>query len=264
MLGARELVANLVRRDLKVRHRGTFLGSLWSLTNPALIVGLYYFIFKVVFRTSPAPDFPRPDGEAVPFAIYFFSGLIIWNLFSASVGSSTGSIIGAGYLVNKVRFPRAVLPLSAVLSSLVTFAFELGVLAVIILFVFGIPTLHILWVPLIVGLVAVLAYGLALFLSAATVFLRDLTHFIGICLQLWFWGSPIIYSLQFVSDRPGIRQLIELNPMTGLLVSFRNVVVLDRAPRFDMLGYSALWAVAALVVGALCFKRWQRLFSEIV
>ena len=264
MAQARELTFSLVRRDLKVRHRGTFLGMLWSLTTPLLVVGLYYFVFKFVLQASPAADAPRPDGHNVPFAIYFFAALTIWNLFSTSVSSSTGSVVGSAYLLRKVYFPRAILPLSAVLSSLVTFAFEFAVLVVATLAVVGLPSAHLLWVPVIVLIVAILAYGLALLVSAVTVFLRDVEHFIGILIQLWFWGTPIIYSLQYVSKRPGFVRLLELNPMTGVAVSFRNVTVLNRPPEFAMLAYDLAFGVVALVVGAVVFRRWQRLFPEIV
>ena len=139
LLRSRELTVNLVRRDLKVRHRGTFLGMLWSLTTPLLLVGLYYFIFTYLFKVKTVPDAFRPDGTVVPFAVYFFAGLVVWNLFASAVGGSTGSVIGSGYLLNKVYFPRAVLPLSTVLSSVVTFAFEMAVLLVATLVFVGPP-----------------------------------------------------------------------------------------------------------------------------
>ncbi|HVF13680.1 MAG TPA: ABC transporter permease [Acidimicrobiales bacterium] len=264
LLRARELTANLVRRDLKVRHRGSFLGMLWSLTTPLLFVGLYYCIFRYIFKGAPVQDADRPDGRIVPFAVYFFGGLVIWNLFSGSVGPATGSITGAGYLLSKVYFPRAVLPLATVLSVLVTFGFELAVLLLAALVFAGMPSLHILWVPLIVAVATVLAFGLALALSAVTVFLRDIAHFIGVFLQLWFWGTPIIYSLNHLGEGSGLVRVIELNPMTGVVVSFRNVILLSRPPDFRLLAYDAAVAVVGLAAGAAIFGRWQKSFSEIV
>lgn len=260
----RELTANLVRRDLKVRHRGSFLGMLWSLTTPLLIVGLYYFVFTYIFRQSLVDDVPRPDGNQVPFAIYFFSGLTLWNLFSSSVGASTNSVIHSGYLLNKVYFPRAILPISTVLSSLVTFGFEVAVLLVASLAVVGLPSPHLLWAPVIVAIVVVFAIGLSLLLSAVTVFLRDTAHFIAVFMQLWFWGTPVIYSLGIVDDRPGLLTLLKLNPLTGAVVSFRNVVILNHAPSFTLLAYDAVAAVVTLLVGGWVFQRWQRVFSEMV
>ncbi|MGQ0743366.1 MAG: ABC transporter permease [Acidimicrobiales bacterium] len=264
LLGARELTLNLVRRDLKVRHRGTFLGMLWSLTTPLLIVALYSFIFTYILSASPAVDQPRPDGRAVPFAVYFFCGLTLWNLFANSVGASTSSVVGAGYLLNKVFFPRAILPLSTVLSALVTFGFEAAVLMVVVLVAVGPPGLAVLWVPVIVAVVLMGAFGLALLLSALTVHLRDVAHFVGVFMQLWFWGTPIIYSLQYVADRPALVRLLELNPMTGAVVSFRNVIVLGRGPDLGLLAYGAGVSVVLVLVGAWVFGRWQRTFSEML
>ena len=261
---ARELTANLVRRDLKVRHRGTFLGMLWSLTTPLLFVGLYWFIFTYIFRARDIQDATRSDGSVVPFALFFFGGLVVWNLFATAVGASTGSVIGSGYLLGKVYFPRAILPLSTVLSSVVTFGFELSVLLTATLIFGGIPGLQVLWLPLILVIVTVLAFGLSLILSAVTVFLRDVAHFIGVFLQLWFWGTPIIYSLSLMADRPALLRLLQANPMTGIVVSFRNVVLLNRPPDFKLLAYDALVALLCLAVGVKVFGRWQRQFAEIV
>lgn len=261
---ARELTVNLVQRDLKVRHRGTFLGMLWSLTTPLILVGLYYMIFKYILRASPAQDIPRPDHHAIPFAIYFFCGLTLWNFFANSIGASTGSIIGSGYLLRKVYFPRAILPLSAVLSSLVTFAFEMAVLLVATFIFVGLPSWYVIWVPVIIAITAMLSYGLGLLLAAVTVFLRDMVHFVGLLMQLWFWTTPIIYSLLYVSAHPGFVTAIKLNPMTGLIVSFRNVLILNHAPPVRLLAYDFGWAVFLLALGAFVFSRWQRLFSEIV
>jgi lipopolysaccharide transport system permease protein len=261
---ARELAANLLRRDLKIRHRGTFLGMLWSLATPLLIVGLYSFIFTFIFTQSPAQDVARPDGQKPHFAIYFFAGLTMWNFFSGAVGASTGSVTGAGYLLNKVYFPRAILPLSTVLSGLVTVAFEFAVLIVATVVLLGVPSVHLLWAPVILAVAALLAFGFALLLSAVTVFLRDTAHFVGVFMQLWFWGTPVIYSLQWVEGRPGLARLLELNPVTGLVVSLRNIVVLDHPPAFGLLAYDAAFAVVMLAAGAWAFGRWQRVFSEIV
>ena len=261
---ARELTANLVRRDLKVRHRGSFLGMLWSLATPLLIVALYWFIFSFIFKQPVATDVARPDGQKPAFGIYFFAGLVMWNYFSTAVSASTGSVTGAGYLLNKVYFPRAILPMTSVLSSVVTFAFELCVLLIAVVIALGAPSPQLLWMPLIVAVGVVLAFGFALLLSAVTVLLRDVAHFVGVFMQLWFWGTPVIYSLQLVADRPGLVRLLELNPVTGLVVSFRNIVVLDHAPALRLLAYDAAFAVVILAVGAWAFGRWQRLFSEIV
>ncbi len=261
---SRELLSNLVVRDLKVRHRGTFLGMVWSLANPLLTVGLYYVVFKYIVGAIPVDDLARPDGATVPFAIYFFSGLTLWNFFGGSLTSATGSVVGSSYLLRKVYFPRSILPLSAVLSSLVTFGFEFAVLLVTVVLFVGLPTVTFLWVPVLLVVVGILGFGFALLLAAATVFLRDVAHFIGVLLQLWFWSTPIVYSLRFIADRSEFARLVKLNPMTGAVVSFRNVVLLGHPPDFRLLGYSLAFGLVMLAVGYLVFHRCQKLFAEIV
>jgi ABC-2 type transport system permease protein len=264
LFSTRGLTMNLVLRDLKVRHRGSFLGMLWSLANPLLIVGLYYVIFKFILGALPVTDKARPDGQAIPFAVYFFCGLTLWNFFNTSLVSATGSVVGASYLLRKVYFPRAILPLSSVLSSLVTFGFELAVLSVVVLLFVGPPTVTILWLPVIVFVVAVVAFGFSLLLAAITVFLRDVAHFIGVVLQLWFWSTPIVYSLDFVAARPGMVRLAKLNPMTGAIVSFRNVVLLGHGPNFKLLAYDLAFGLVMVGIGFTVFRRYQRLFPEVV
>ncbi len=236
----------------------------WSFATPLMLVGLYSFVFLLVFRSSPAVDLPRPDGHNVPFAIYFFCGFVMWNLFSTAVAGATGSVSGAGYLLSKVYFPRAILPLTTVLSSLVTFAFEFLVLMSVILIFVGPPGGHLLWAPLIVGITLIMGFGLALLLSAITVFLRDVAHFIGIVMQVWFWGTPVIYSLQFVAERPLLQDVLKLNPMTGVIVSFRNVVLLNQPPGLRLLAYDLVVALLLLLIGARVFSRCQRMFPEMV
>lgn len=264
LVRARDLTANLVRRDLQTRHRGTVLGMVWSFVTPLMLVALYSFVFLLIFRQNSAIDHLRPDGRHIPFAIYFFCGLVLWNLFSTAVTGAAWSVSGAAYMLSKVYFPRAILPLSTVLSASVTFVFELVVLMAVVLAFVGPPGGHLLWAPLILAIVLAMAFGLALLVSAVTVFLRDVAHFIGIALQLWFWGTPVIYSLQFVADRPLLQDLLKLNPMTGPVVSFRNVVLLNQPPAFRLLAYDLVVAAVLLVIGGLVFNRCQRMFPEMV
>lgn len=256
---SRELITNLVRRDLKTRHRGTALGMVWSLVTPLLLVGLYTFIFTFILPTSPIKD----SGD-VPFAIYFFVALVAWNLFANGTVNAAGSIVGSGYLLKKVFFPREILPLTAVLSVLVTFAFEFAVAIAATVVFQGVPSWHIVYAPLILVVPLALAYGVGMLLAALTVFFRDIEHFLGIFMQLWFWGTPIIYSLAFVADKPVFTNILQANPMTGVVVSLRNVMLLGSPPDWLLLGYDALVAVVILVVAHVVFGRTKRLFPEMI
>lgn len=255
----RDILINLVRRDLKVRHRGSFLGMLWSLATPLLTVGLYTFIFTVISPTSPAKD----SGH-IPFAVYFFVGLTVWNLYAASLANATGSIVGSSYLLRKVYFRREILPLASVISSLVTFGFEVCVALLATLIFVGFPGWQIVFMPIVLIVVLVVGYGFGLLLSAATVFFRDIEHFLGIFIQLWFWSTPVIYSLNLLANRPNFLRLIKLNPMTGPVVSMRNILLLHHQPDWKLLGYDLVVGLVVVVLAQLFFRRTQRLFSEMV
>ncbi|QTE30225.1 ABC transporter permease [Pengzhenrongella sicca] len=256
---ARQLLKNLVRRDLKIQHRGTILGALWSLITPLLQVAVYTFVFTVIMPSSPVAD----AGDT-PFAVYLFVGLVMWNLLQNGVLAGTGSVLGSGYLLQKVYFRREILPLTSVLSAGVTFLWEMAVAIIVVTIFVGPPGWQIVFLPLLVLITATLAFGIAALLSAAAVFFRDVQHFIGIAIQMWFWATPVIYSLTIIEDRPSLLKIIQLNPMAGILVSLRNILIMHTMPDWKLLGYAAVVSVFFLVVGLAVFRRNERMFAEMI
>ncbi len=258
--GARDLVSQLVRRDLATKHAGSVLGFLWSLLSPALQVTVYAFVFYLFAFRPVAGEF-----RDIPFALFFFAGLVLWNVFNAGLAGGAGSIVGSGFLVRKIYFPREVLPLSVVLSGLVTFCFEFAVLLLFATALGHHPSWTVVLAVPIVAVVAALAYGCGLFLAAATVYFRDMQHFIVILLQLLFWGSPIIYDLSFIQERhPLAADLLQLNPVTPCVIAFREVVLLGDVPGPWRLIYAAGFAALSLVLGWVYFNRHERRMAEIV
>jgi lipopolysaccharide transport system permease protein len=258
--GARDLVAQLVRRDIATRHAGSMLGFLWSLLSPALLVVVYGTVFYLFAF--------RPVGgafEGVPFALFFFAGLVVWNVFNAGVAGGSGSIVDSGFLVRKIYFPREALPLSVLLAGLVTFCFEFVVLLVFATILGHEPAWTVVLALPIVAVVALLAFGCGLFLAAVTVYFRDMQHFITILLQLLFWGSPIIYDISFIQDRhPLAADLLLLNPVTPCVIAFREVVLVGEVPGPWRLLYAVAAAIVSVVVGWLYFNRHERRMAEIV
>ena len=217
---ARELLLFLIRKELKVKYKGSVLGFLWSMLNPAIVLGVYYVVFKY-FLKSAIPD----------FALFLFSGLIVWNFFSAALQGCASSVVGAAGIVKKVAFPREVLPLAQVGTALFFFFLQSLVL---ILFLAGFqfaPAWS--YLPLVLfGLIdlVIVASGVGIFLSALNVSLRDVEHLIQVLLQAWFWGVPIIYSYNTVYDlflrHPSIKWLSAVylaDPITSIILSFREV-----------------------------------------
>lgn len=212
----RELLRQLVRKELKVKYKNSSLGFLWSLLNPAMMVVIYYLVFAIIFK-SGIPKFP----------IWLLSGLLVWNLFSSSLAASTASITGNSYLIGKVRFPREILPLASVGAGLVHFFLQgIVLVATLLLFRHGIAWGYVWLVPLALVTLTLFTAALALALSAINVYARDTQHLLELLLTVWFYLTPIIYPYRFASDRltntsiPAFLPL--LNPITSVVMAFQR------------------------------------------
>lgn len=213
----RELLVFLTRKEIKVRYQASVLGLLWSLLNPTVVLLTYYFVFTF-FLVSAIPD----------FALFLFSGLLVWNLFSLGVQTSSTSVVGAAGIVKKVAFPREVLPLAQVGVAVFFFSLQL---IVMVLFLIGFridPSWS--YLPFVLfGLVdcIILTAGLALLVSGLTVFLRDMEHLIMVLMQAWFWLVPIVYSfaddLYYHSKIPRVvTDLYLADPVTPIILVFQR------------------------------------------
>ena len=215
----RELLGLLVKREIKARYKDSSLGLVWSLGRPLIQLLIYYFaIGQVLGAARNTPD----------FAIFVFTGLTIWGLFSEIVSSSTGSILGNGGLVKKVYLPREIFPLSSVGGALFNFLVQMVVLIIAIVviahFPFG-PTL--LLAPLAVVMLVVFATAIGLVLSAVNVYLRDTQHFVEIAMLVLFWASPIVYPFTFVHQQlhgNWIEQIYLANPVTIAVIGMQKAL----------------------------------------
>lgn len=258
VIEARQILANLVRRDFSTQHRNSFLGLTWSLLNPMLTVAVFTLVFKI-FRAAPTGTLQ------VPFALFFFTGLILWNLFSASVVSGSTSIVSGGYLIKKVYFPREILPMSAVIAAVITFCFELIVLMIAMLIFGVVPDWHVILIPVPVVITIFLAYGFSLVLSTANVYFRDVEHFMSFGMLLWFWLSGVIFDSSLVRERGETVFLIfNLNPVVPIIDTFRRLILGHQMPNWITLGYSATWAILLSVGGTYIFNRHERKFAELI
>ncbi|MCM3887351.1 ABC transporter permease [Frankia sp. R82] len=264
-----ELLRNLVRKDLKVKYKGSTLGFAWSLANPMLLLVVYTFVFQIVLKAG----IPR-------FGIYLMSGLLIWNAFSGSVSAACGSVVANANLVKKVRFPLAVLPLSAVGFAAVHFLLQLAVLFVVIL-VLGYHLLGpnlLLLVP--AGAVAfVFTVALSLLVSALNVRYRDTAHLLDVALLAWFWVNPMVYAFSLIEDRLHEWTWVYLlNPMAVVVISFQRAIYAPPAGystghkavlphdgyRFylEHLAIAGATSLALLWIGLQVFRTMQADFAE--
>jgi ABC-2 type transport system permease protein len=247
----RELLGGLVRKELKVKYKGSVLGFVWSLLNPALYLGVYYFVFQIVL------------GNGIErFAIFILCGLLIWNFFSGALGGACGAVVANSSIVKKVAFPREILALASTGAALVHFCLQSVVLFVALIAFRHAPEWT--YLPLLLmGIVAVvlLAAGLGIWLSGVNVKLRDTQHLLELVILVWFWMTPIVYPFQMVANKLFNNDipswLYLLNPITPIVLSFQRVIYNDGiTPAGDHVttsqtilpDASALWYTGALAL----------------
>ena len=268
--GSRELLFNLVSREVRGKYKRTFFGQLWSLVNPLALMLIYTFVFGLIFRSNPPPG--DPSGLDV-FPLWLLCGLLPWTFFSSVVSSSAGSLVANSGLIQKVSFSRVVLPLSTVGASAYNWGFEMAVLLIAITIAgsFVVP-----WIPFLLvamALLAVFAAGIGLLFSIFTVYFRDTEYLLGILLQFWIYLTPIIYPISLVARESAkhngllgtpvtLLGIYNLNPMVHFVAIFRQLVYDNRWPdSFEWL-ICVIWALAALGFGMLVFRKNERNLAE--
>jgi homopolymeric O-antigen transport system permease protein len=256
----RELVRNLVVRDLKVRYKSSFLGIAWSWLNPLLMMGVYTVLFTVLLRNDSIPHYP----------VYLLCGLLPWNFFSDSMIQATGSIVSSAPLLKKVYFPGSVLPVAAVLSNLVNFLIALPLFFGLALLLGVRPTWWILLLPVTILIQVVFTIGITLLLSTVNVFFRDTQIILGIITLAWFFLTPIFYPINAVPQQVtwlGVTfnaqlWLRRLNPMASLIASYQDMLYWGVPTGLDFLARTAVTALIVLVVGYLVFQHYSSRFGE--
>jgi ABC-type polysaccharide/polyol phosphate export permease len=255
---SKELFFNLVLRELRSKYKRSFLGWTWSLINPIALTVVYTIVFSDFLKSKLATAHPSGLNE---FSLYLLCGMLPWNFFQASVQGCIGSLVSNGPLIKKTYFPRELLPASNVASNMVSHAIEMGLLLVALL-AFG-NWRAAAYLPLVVLLMvvtAVFALGLGLALSVLNVYFRDIQHFMALLFLLWFFMTPIVYSLNNLSKH--IQLILKLNPMADGIQCFHSAWYYGTFPGGLELGYFVLSALVAFVVGAWVFNRFEGRLAE--
>ncbi len=270
---ARELLAQLVRKELKVRYRNSSLGFLWSMLTPALMTVVFTVIFTLVVPV-PVDAFPA----------FFLAGYLLWQFFQNSCQGAIHSVVGNGDLVKKVYFPREVLPLSHVLAQLVHLLLAMLVISPYLIATRGIGVLiHLPATLLAVVLLAVFTSGVAMWLAGVNVVFRDLQELFVVMFLVWFYATPVLYPLALVRSRLGadhlLVTLLQVNPMTWFIEVFRTPLygavqvassssdgpitsVAPTWPDLQGLAFAAAWALVVFVGGYTVFLRRARTFAK--
>lgn len=250
---SRFLLLRLARRDLTLRYRQTALGVTWVVLQPLLAAGVLSFVFGRVAKLS---------GEGVPYFALTMSGYVGWSCFSSIVSKASGSILSNAGMISKVFFPRLLLPLSTVVSTLV----DVGVAVVLLLGVLlttgvGISLKIFFIVPMLLGF-SIIAFGIGAAMSALAVPYRDINYVLPVMLQLLLYGSPIAYGLSNVPS--SVRRFIDFNPLVGLLEGMRWASLPGRDFPTSTLVRSIVGGLVIVVIGLLVFERVERDFADVI
>ena len=258
LAGSRELMVNLTLRELRGKYKRSFLGWSWSLLNPLATM----LIFSLVFRYFLKVGVPTGDPSGLKtFAFFLLCGLLPWNYLSNGISGSMGALVGNSNLIKKVYFPREILVAANVASWAVSLAIEMGVLAVALMIAGNFVLPWLLPVVVLVAIQTVFVVGLGLLLSVLNVFFRDIQHFVGIFLQIWFYATPIVYPLDVVPEGR-VRFFYSLNPMVRFAEAYRDCLYdLRFPPLLDVL-YLVGVSVGALTLGMLLFARLEPKLAE--
>lgn len=243
----RELLVCLVWSNLRLRYRRSYLGFLWQILNPVLLMGILALVFSHVLRT-----------EVERYPVFLLAGLLPWTFFSQAVTSGMLSVVENQTLIRKVYIPKLLLPVSAVLAQMVDSLFSLLPLGAIAL-LFGSPiNLSLVSAIAAMFLVAATTLGLALTLSALFVSFRDVSHFVALGLQAWFYLTPIVYSLDMLPE--SYRPLLLLNPMASLVDCFRAPFHRGEVADPSAWLIAVLFSMLTLLSGLAVFKRREARF----
>lgn len=240
----RDLLANLIVREVSLRYRRSVLGVLWSLINPLLSMLIFVFVFQGVFKII-VPNYP----------VYVFSGQLAWNWFSASLSAATFTLFQGRDLVRKPAFPTEVLVLVTVSSNLVNYLLALPILFVLMLATGVHIDASLLLLPPILALQFLFTAGLCFFLSVLNVYFRDVEHLVAIGVGLWFYVTPIFYKP--ADNAPAYQAILALNPMAQLTLAYRGVFLTHQFPEASSLVRVTLIAIGSFVLGLLFFRRYK-------
>ncbi|MPZ17067.1 MAG: hypothetical protein GEV06_04005 [Luteitalea sp.] len=247
----RELLRNLVLRDLRMKYKGSAIGFFWSLLHPLAMAVVYTIAFEYILNI-----------EIEFFPLFLLSGLLPWMFFTQAVSAATGAVADNGNLVRKVAFPRVVLPMGAIGAQFVQFLLMYLVVFPLAL-VIGVglsPALFALVPVILLQMLFTVGFGLAL--STAYVYLRDTRHLLEVALQVWFWLTPILYAVSLAPE--DLRPVLWLNPMTHFITAYQQIVVYHHAPGLISMVVMTSVALAVLGFGMAIFGRHQRRFAEFV
>jgi lipopolysaccharide transport system permease protein len=239
--------------QIQVRYKQSVMGLAWAVLQPLALMGMFTLIFSVLLKVP---------SEGIPYPIFSYSALLFWTFFSTSLSSAIPSLETNAGLIKKIYFPREFFPISSILAAM----FDLVIAAIIFLgmmFYYHIHfTLNILYVIPLLIIQTIFMMGVCFIFSALNAYYRDIKYALPLVIQIWMYATPIIYPITLIPER--FKTYYLLNPMTGLIESYRNVLVKGIGPEGLYVGVAAAGAVFLFIVGYIYFKRIEMTFADVI
>lgn len=245
----RELLKTNIKKEVRGKYKGSWLGVLWTFLNPLLMLAVYAFVFPYILRV-----------KVENYTIFMIVALIPWNFFTTAIQSGTGSVVANGNILKKVYFPREIIPISITTSQLVNFLITCIIMFVFILFSGVGFSIHLLLMPLLILIQYLITLALTFVLSALTVFVRDVDHFVSVALTLGFYATPIVYQASMLPEK--FQWVLNFNPMAQLVEAYRAILYYHQLPNFTMLGLWGILSIILLILGYIIFKNLEKSFVE--
>ena len=245
----REFLKSNVKKDIRGKYKGSFLGVLWSFINPLLSVLVYAIVFPYIMRI-----------KVENYLIYLITGIIPWTFFTSSINMGLISVLSNADIIKKVYFPRIILPISTVTSCLVNFLISC---LIIVLFCLGSGlgiSFQILWLPLIALIQYVMLLGFTFILSAIEMYMRDIEHIVNFILSMAFYVTPILYTPDIFPEK--LAWVLKVNPMAYLVNAYRSIFFYQKMPDLIGIGVVSIFSIFLFGIGYLIFEKLQKGFAE--
>ena len=252
----RELLFILAMKDLKIKYRQATGGFGWMLVMPMVQAVIFTFIFRFLFKIK-IQNYP----------LFLLSGLFSWSFLRSSLDGAANSILSNSNLIKKSYFPMEVLPLSNIITNLINYLLSLAILFILSGLFYKVPLFPaLLWLPLIIFIQLILIIGICLFLAGLNTVYRDVQFAMEIILLIWFYATPVVYSLEMVKNAlpATLFTLYEINPIVGIILGYQNIFVQGTAPDIGLLFLSAIAAVIFFILGFISFRHYEDIFVDII
>jgi len=249
----RELLYFLTWRDIKVRYKQTVVGFAWAILQPVFMM----IVFSLFFGTLA-----NVPSENIPYPLFSYAAVLPWTLFASAITRSSNSLVQDANIIQKVYFPRLLMPLASILSPLVDFAIAFVILIGLMLYFAYYPGLTMLWILPFLLLELMLALGLGLWLSAINVEFRDVAYAVPFLIQLGLFASPVVYATSFVPARFQTAYGL-INPMAGIIEGFRWAILGTKPPSYLLIASSAI-IIVILISGIFYFRSREKAFADVV